>query len=321
MFEPITAMLHSYGLLIAAGLMLVCALAASALAYEELARRSQVDRRLATAPAGGGARQLIASAVASTPSLQWLQQVGRRIAQADEKEVVGLKLRLHRAGFTHRDAVFWLYGARALMIVVLPVLALMVASVLGAGLTPLGNLLIAGAAAGVGLILPSFVLDFRIKQLRNEYRIGFPDFLDLLVVCLESGMSFEAGLDRINIEIGQAYPHLRNNVAQLLLEMRAGKDRSAALFALADRLGLEEAQSFANMIVQAEQLGSGIAQTLRVCADDMRDRRLLRAEEYAQALPVMLVVPLGAFIFPAILVVTLLPAGIGIYDAFLAPGR
>src|SRR5262249_14023192 len=157
-------------------------------------RRSQVDRRLAAAPAGGGPRQLIASAVASNPSLQWLQQVGRRIAQADDKEVIGLKLRLHRAGFTHRDAVFWLYGARALMIVVLPVLALMAASVLGAGLTPLGNLLIAGAAAGVGLILPSFVLDFRIKQLRNEYRIGFPDFLDLLVVCLESGMSFEAGL-------------------------------------------------------------------------------------------------------------------------------
>ena len=75
------------------------------------------------------------------------------------------------------------------------------------------------------------------------------------------------------------------------------------------------------MIVQAEQLGSGIAQTLRVCADEMRDRRLLRAEEYAQALPVMLVGPLGVFIFPAILVVTVLPAGIGIYDAFLAPGR
>ena len=319
MFETLTGIIHTYGLLIAAGLMLACAFAASALAYEELSRRSQVDRRL-TAPAAGP-KQLITSLTSTAPALQWLERLGRRISQIDEKEVVGLKLRLHRAGFTQRDAVFWLYGARALMIVVLPVVVLGLAGVLGAGLTPFGNLTIAGAAAGLGLIAPSFALDFRIRQLRNEYRAGFPDFLDLLVVCLESGMSFEAGLDRINIEIGQVYPHLRNNIAQLLLELRAGKDRAAALFALAERLGLEEAQSFANMIVQAEQLGSGIAQTLRVCADDMRERRLLRAEEYAQALPVMLVAPLGIFIFPAILVVTLLPAGIAIYDAFLAPGR
>lgn len=318
MFELFTGIIQGYGLLIAAGLMLACAFAASALVHEDLSRRSEVGRRLAAPMAGP--KQFFAS-MASSPNLQWLERLGRRISQIDEKEVVGLRLRLHRAGFTQRDAVFWLYGARALMIIVLPVVALALAGALGAGLTPFGNLLIAGASAGLGLIFPSFALDIRIKQLRNEYRAGFPDFLDLLVVCLEAGMSFEAGLDRINIEIGQAYPHLRNNISQLLLELRAGKDRAAALFALADRLGLEEAQSFANMIVQAEQLGSGIAQTLRVCADDMRERRLLRAEEYAQALPVMLVGPLGVFIFPAILVVTLLPAGIGIYDAFLAPGR
>ena len=318
MFELFASMLHSYGLLVAAGLMILCAAAAGALAYEEISRRSQVDRRLSSPIAS--ANPLIAS-LAAAPAGQWVARLGRRISQADAGEVDGLRLRLHRAGFTQRDAIFWLYGVRALMIVVLPMVALALAGVLGAGLTPLGNLLIAAAAGGVGLILPSFVLDFRIKQLRNEYRAGFPDFLDLLVVCLEAGMSFEAGLDRINVEIGQSYPHLRNNITQLLLELRAGKDRAAALFALADRLGLEEAQSFANMIVQAEQLGSGIAQTLRVCADDMRDRRLLRADEYAQALPVMLVVPLGAFIFPAILVVTLLPAGISIYETFLAPGQ
>ena len=192
------------------------------------------------------------------------------------------------------------------------------ASALGPGLSAFASVAIAGSAAGVGFIGPSFLLDFRVRTLKNEFRIGFPDMLDLLVVCLESGMSFEAGLDRIGNEIGNAYPHLRANIAQLLLEMRAGKERSAALFAFADRLGLEEASSFANMIVQAEQLGSGISQTLRVCSDDMRERRLLRAEEYAQALPIMLVVPLGAFIFPALLVVTLLPAGISIYENLIA---
>src|SRR5215470_2509932 len=103
MFEPVTAMLHSYGLLIAAGLMLVCALAASTLVYEELSRRSQVDRRL-VAQTGAGAVSVGPSA-ARRPALQWLEQIGRRISQVDEKEVVGLKLRLHRAGFTHRDAV------------------------------------------------------------------------------------------------------------------------------------------------------------------------------------------------------------------------
>src|SRR5262245_25184500 len=223
MFELFTSIIQGYGLLIAAGLMLACACAASAPGKEDLTRRSQVDRRLAAPMAGP--RQFIASMASAGPALQWLERLGRRISQIDEKEVVGLRLRLHRAGFTQRDAVFWLYGARALMIIVLPVVALAVAGALGAGLTPFGNLLIAGASAGLGLISPSFALDIRIKQLRNEYRAGFPDFLDLLVVCLEAGMSFEAGLDRINIEIGQAYPHLRNNIAQLLLELRAGKDR------------------------------------------------------------------------------------------------
>src|SRR5690242_8564021 len=143
MFEFLTTMLNSYGLLIAAGLMLMCALAASALAYEELSRRSHVDRRLA-APATG-AKQLLASISGDGAALQWLERIGRRISQSDEKEVVGLRLRLHRAGFTQRDAVFWFYGARALLILILPMLGLVLASVSGAGLTPFGNLLIAGA--------------------------------------------------------------------------------------------------------------------------------------------------------------------------------
>ena len=150
-------------------------------------------------------------------------------------------------------------------------------------------------------------------------RGGFPDMLDLLVICMEAGMSFEAGFERVGNELDRSYPHLRRAMSQTVLELRAGKDRSAALFAFAERLALEEAASFANMILQAEQLGSGVSNALRVCADEMRDRRMLKAEEYANALPVMLVIPLGVFIFPAILVVTLLPAGISIFETLIAP--
>jgi tight adherence protein C len=163
-------------------------------------------------------------------------------------------------------------------------------------------------AAGVlGYLAPSFYLDRRIAGKRMEHQSGFPDFMDLLVVCADAGLSMEAALDRIGRELADSYPSLAANIHMANLEIRAGRAMTEALEHLCDRLGLEEARSFATLIAQSDELGSSISDALRVYSDDMRHKRLSRAEEKAYSLPAKLAVPMMVCIFPVLFVVILCP--------------
>jgi tight adherence protein C len=159
-----------------------------------------------------------------------------------------------------------------------------------------------------GYFGPSFYLGRRIASRQNEHRAGFPDFMDLLVVCAEAGLSIEAALDRVGRELAVSYRSLSANIHMATLEIRAGRTLSEALEHLGDRLGLEEARSFATLLQQSSELGSSLTEALRVYSDEMRHKRLSRAEEKAYSLPSKLSVPLILCIFPVLVVVTLLPA-------------
>jgi tight adherence protein C len=159
----------------------------------------------------------------------------------------------------------------------------------------------------LGYVAPSIYLDRRIASRRNEHRAGFPDFMDLLVVCADSGLSMEAALERVGRELGDSYPSLCANLHMANLEIRAGRTMTEALDHLGDRLGLDEARSFATLIQQSAELGSSITDALRVYSDDMRHKRLSRAEEKAYALPAKLTIPMMLCIFPVLFVVILLP--------------
>jgi len=163
------------------------------------------------------------------------------------------------------------------------------------------------AAGLLGYVAPSIYLDRRISARRNEHRAGFPDFMDLLVVCADSGLSMEAALERVGRELGESYPSLCANLHMANLEIRAGRTMTEALDHLGDRLGLEEARSFATLIQQSAELGSSITDALRVYSDDMRHKRLSRAEEKAYSLPAKLTIPMMLCIFPVLFVVILLP--------------
>src|SRR5207253_3351822 len=158
-----------------------------------------------------------------------------------------------------------------------------------------------------GYLSPSFYIDRRIGKRRNEHRAGFPDFMDLLVVCADSGLSMEAALERVGRELGDSYPSLCANIHIANLEIRAGRTMTEALEHFGDRLGLDEARSFATLIQQSAELGSSITDALRVYSDDMRHKRLARAEEKAYSLPAKLALPMMICIFPVIFVVILLP--------------
>jgi tight adherence protein C len=150
-------------------------------------------------------------------------------------------------------------------------------------------------------------IDKRIKKRRQEHREGFPDFMDLLVVCADAGLPVEAALERVAREFGDAYPSLAANIHMTNLEIRAGRTLSDALDRFADRVGLEEVRAFVTLISQSIELGSNITQALRVYSEDMRHKRLSRAEEKAYALPAKLALPMMVCIFPVLFVVILLP--------------
>ena len=144
-------------------------------------------------------------------------------------------------------------------------------------------------------------------MLTGQFRLLFPDFLDLLVVCADAGLTIEAAFERVRAEVGRRSHAFGMNLQMMGAEIRAGRGMVEALVSLADRLDLDEATSFVGMLRQSIELGSDVGDALRVFSEEMRDKRLLRAEEAANKLSVKLVLPLGLFIFPVVLLVVMLP--------------
>jgi tight adherence protein C len=217
-----------------------------------------------------------------------------------------LRQRLLQAGFLDPRAVAFFFIARLATALVLAGLAFFVAPLFMSG--PDGMEWMGAWIAGlIGYFAPNFYINRRIAKRTTEHRTGFPDFMDLLVVCADAGLSMEAALDRVGRELGDSYPSLSANIYMTTLEMRAGRTLSEALEHFGDRLGLEEARSFATLLQQSEELGSSLTEALRVYSDDMRHKRMSRAEEKAYSLPARLSVPLMICIFPVILIVIMLP--------------
>ena len=217
-----------------------------------------------------------------------------------------LRRELIRAGFFHVDAIKYYIFARIATVVVLVIVALLAVQFLvnSGWYLKLALVAIIMLLAVVG---PDAYIARRKRKLHEGYRIAFPDMLDLLVVCIDAGLSLEGALDRISGEITQQNRHLGANLQILGAERRAGRSTIDALASLADRLGLDEARSLTAMLRQSIELGTDVGDALRAFSDDMRDRRLMRAEERANQLPVKMVGPLGLFIFPVILGLAMVP--------------
>ncbi len=230
----------------------------------------------------------------------------KHYAESDSKDMKVLRKRLVLAGIYDPRGVGVFFVMRTALAVGLAVTAMMFAPGDGKSM----YWMIVGAAGMFGYVAPSVYLDRRIASRRAEHRAGFPDFMDLLVVCADAGLSMEASLDRVGRELADSYPSLCANIHMANLEIRAGRTMTEALEHLADRLGLEEARSFATLIQQSDELGSSITEALRVYSDDMRHKRLSRAEEKAYSLPAKLALPMMICIFPVLFVVILLPVAV-----------
>ena len=232
--------------------------------------------------------------------------------EKDKGDMKVLRRRMIQAGLYDARAVGYFFVARTALAVGLAIGAFFLVPMF---VTLTGSMLWLVAMVGgiVGYVGPSMYIDRRISKRREEHRAGFPDFMDLLVVCADSGLSMEASLERVGRELGDSYPSLSANLHMTNLEIRAGRTMTEALEHLGDRLGLEEARSFATLIQQSAELGSSITDALRVYSDDMRHKRLSRAEEKAYSLPAKLSVPMMVCIFPVLFVVILLPVIVRLY--------
>jgi len=234
-----------------------------------------------------------------------------------EEELGHRRRKLSMAGYRRPGQLVLFYAAKVMLAVIVPV-CLITAHVLFdlfESQTTLGVMTILCAVAG--FYLPDFFIHLAVQRRQDKIRLGFPDALDLMVVCVEAGMGLDQTIKRIADEMKLSHSVISEEFGLMNLEMRAGRSRQDAMHNLASRTGVEEVRSLVTLLIQTEKFGTSIAQALRVHSDSMRTKRRQKAEELAIKLPVKMLFPLILFIFPALFVVIIGPSIIKIYRAII----
>jgi tight adherence protein C len=233
-----------------------------------------------------------------------------RVLPRSDAEVSVVQQRLILAGFRKDTAVKIFYGTKVLA----PILLLGVALV--TGLARQSPFFILIACLGLGFLIPDFWLGKMISNRQASVRRGLPDVLDMLVICIEAGLSLDQATARTSVEMNESQPVLSDELGVVALEQRAGTPRSDAWKHLADRTGVDNVRNLVSMLVQSEQFGTSIAKTLRVHSDTLRTKRVQEIEEKAAKLSIKLLFPLVLFIFPSLFLVVLGPAAISMQESF-----
>ncbi len=218
-----------------------------------------------------------------------------------------LEMKLIAAGFLGAGAprLFNIFRLVSVVIVMLVVRTAIVR--LFPDINPAASVILAAIAGGVSFILCSAVLDYYVGKTEIENRKLFPDFMDMLIVCVDAGLSIEAAIDRVAREMIKTKPVFGTHLAIVSLEVRAGRPMHDALATFSQRVRLDEARTLATLFRQSQELGASIVRTLRTYSKEMRQMRLLRAEEKANALPIKMLFPMAAFLFPVNLIIVLVP--------------
>ncbi|WP_064692358.1 type II secretion system F family protein [Rhizobium aegyptiacum] len=225
--------------------------------------------------------------------------------------------RLIRAGYFAAGAVTTFQVVRAVVCISMLVATVWVLNRVAPAMSQMATLFVAMFAAGATFILVNIYIDRRGAAKEREYRRLFPDFMDMLIVCLDAGMSIEAAANRVAREFVDKQQDFGLHLSIMMLEVRGGRRLREALANLASRLRIDEARALSVLFRQSEELGTSVTQTLRVYSKEMRDLRIVRAEEKANALPVKMLLPLGAFLFPVSLVIVLVPIVIRVASLFI----
>ena len=243
-------------------------------------------------------------------------RIGSKVGPKNEAEIDKNRIALIQAGLRSPNASFLFQGVKAALAVALGGGFLLVRFLGGLELTVVMTCVGAAVAAGLGVYLPDTWLRRRIAKRQLAVADELPDALDLLVVCVESGMGLDQAIDRVCRELASSGPIISAELKLMTLELRAGKSRGDALRGLSERVGLDDLSSLTSLLIQADVFGISVGRTLRVYSDAMRTKRSQRAEELAAKLPVKLLLPLVGFILPALFVAIMGPAGLTFVEVF-----
>jgi tight adherence protein C len=244
-----------------------------------------------------------------------ISSLGSSMEPQSDLEKNSLRVTLANAGFRSEAAPAVFQGIRVASLALIAAPGILTAYLIY-GFGPMG-LMLMSMLGGVGLYLPTLVLGYLKSTRQQEIFLTLPDALDLLVVCVESGLGLDAGLRKVTDEMKQHAKVICEELALANLQLQMGRPRREVLHDLGVRTGVDDVKSLAAILIQADRFGSSIAQALRVQSDSMRVRRRQLAEEKAAATAVKLIFPLVLFIFPAIFVVLVGPAAIQIQRTLL----
>ena len=264
-----------------------------------------VRRRLGTEQTDHPTVSLLKGEDVRNPVLKWVQSSTSLKDVTDRQK---LRKDLSLAGFDHASAPVWYVITRFALAVGLPLLFMASQNLVAKPQTGFGLVLWSMLLCAVGLVAPRIFVIIRGNDRRAQIEHEFPDALDLMVVCVEAGLGVESAFVRVGEEVRESHPNIAKEFERVSEQLRAGSSRVDALRAMADRTNVAALRSFVALVIQSESLGSSIAQTLRIYSTEMREHRLLKAEEKAMRIPVLMTVPLVVCILPVIITALLLPA-------------
>ena len=251
------------------------------------------------------------------PSLLFHDLVKRlgTLVPASPKDVTVMQRRLIRAGYRNPNALKALYGAKAICAVVLP--ALTAVAVLNSSFSQSNKVAAILIAVAAGFFGPNEYIRMVAKGRQKQIQRGLANALDLMVVCVESGLGLDQAVMQVAKELEHAHPEISEELAIVNLELKAGKRRAEALRNLADRTAVEDLKKLVAVLIQADRFGTGVAQSLRAHSDYMRVQARQIAEEKAAKLGVKLIFPIFFCILPSLFVVTVGPIVIKIMRELL----
>jgi tight adherence protein C len=233
-----------------------------------------------------------------------------RVLPKSEAEVGVVQQRLIRAGYRKETALKLFYGAKFLVPVTI------CAVCWATGLINQGPFFVLAAGGGLGFLAPDFWLGRQISLRQKKIRRGLPDMLDLLVICIEAGLSLDQAVQRTAEELSKAQPVIGDELTVVVLEQRAGRPRAEAWRHLSERTDVDSLRNLVSVLIQSEQFGTSIAKTLRVHSDTLRTQRVQKVEEQAAKTTIKLIFPLVLFIFPSLFLVVLGPPAIMMSESF-----
>jgi tight adherence protein C len=244
-------------------------------------------------------------------------RLGKYSAPKGEEELTHRKKKLIVAGYRKANAPIVFYGLKILLAVALPSAVFIALMFLGIPVRKMALLMLLLTLALVGFYGPDLWVRLAIARRQEKITDGFPDALDMMVVCVEAGMGLDQAIKRVSDEMKLNYRIISEEFGQMNMELRAGRSRQDAMRNLAARTDVEDVRSLVTLLIQTDKFGTSVAQALRVHSDSMRTKRRQRAEERAMKLPVKLLFPLILFIFPSLFVAVIGPGAIQIYRAFI----